>query len=86
MTFEIHILPLIPGSLNDALCCFEMGVGCGESMRDCIILTISSVFRSHLVEVGESQRECHSAVLNKKGTLGRTMRATAFGLETSMLL
>lgn len=51
---------------------------------DRIIFTISSVLRSHLDDMGESQRECHNAVLNRNGTLGTTNLAIAAG-EVSMV-
>lgn len=80
----IHILPLIPGSFKEAFCCLERGVGCGESSMDLSILIINSVLRSHLDDVGESQRECHTAVFNKKGTFGIMRRATPAG-EVSII-
>lgn len=51
---------------------------------DLSILIINSVLRSHLDEVGESQSECHTAVLNRNGTFGITIRATPAG-EMSMM-
>lgn len=37
------------------------------------------------MEVGESQRECHIAVLKRRGTLGRMRRAMAAGEDVSMV-
>ena len=82
VTLLIHILPLIPGSFRDAFCCLEIVCGRGESSNDRIILMISSVLRSHFVEVGDSQSECHTAVLRRSGIFGSTRRATAVGLRS----
>ncbi len=79
-----HILPLMPGSFKDAFCCLERGVGSGESRMDLSILIINSVLRSHFDDVGESQSECHTAVLNRKGTFGITRRAIPAG-DASMM-
>ena len=37
------------------------------------------------MEVGESQRECHIAVLKRRGTFGRRRRAMAIGEDVSMV-
>lgn len=84
VTLLTHILPLMPGSFKDALCCLERGVGSGESRMDLSILIINSVLRSHFDDVGESQSECHTAVLNRKGTFGITIRAIPAG-DASMM-
>ncbi len=68
VTFDIHMFPLMPGSFMLNRCCFETGIGVGESRRALIKRIVSSVFRSHFADVGESQRECHSAVLRRSGT------------------
>ncbi len=44
-----------------------------------MMLTVISVLRSHLVEVGESQRVCHRAVFATKGSLGTKARNKADG-------
>lgn len=80
VTFDIHIFPLMPGSFILNRCCFEIGVGVGESRRERINRIVSAVLRSHFVDVGESQRECHSAVFSRKGTRGTRIRITAVGL------
>ena len=49
-------------------------------------MIMSSVLRSHFVEVGESQSECHTAVLKRRGTLGRMRRAIAAGEDVSIFL
>lgn len=41
---------------------------------------MSSVLRSHFVEVGDNQKECQTAVLRSRGILGMTRRATPAGL------
>lgn len=80
VTFDIHRFPLMPGSFKLNLCCFEIGVGVGESRRARMRRMVSSVLRSHLVDVGERRRECHSAVLSRKGTWGTTIRIRAVGV------
>lgn len=44
-----------------------------------MMLTVTSVLRSHFDEVGESQRVCHRAVFATKGTLGNKTRNKADG-------
>ena len=85
MTLDIHIFPFIPGSCKDAFCCLEIGVGLEESSIDRSVLTMSSVLRSHLVEVSGMRRECQTAILSMRGSLGRMRRATAAGLDMSMV-
>ena len=84
LTLEIQILPFIPGSFKLQACCFEIGVGDGEFMKERINLTMSSVLRSTLVEVGESHKVCAKAVVKIKGTLGSNARNMEEGLDVSI--
>lgn len=71
MTFEIHRGPLIPGSLRELRCCFEIGDGLGLSNRERINVTMSSVFKSHLLAFGVSPTVWKRAVERRRGNLGR---------------
>ena len=62
-----------------------MGVGVGLSSKALSAFTISSVLRSHFADVGEGQSVCHSAVLTRRGTLGRMARARAAGLVSIVM-
>lgn len=68
MTFDIHIFPLIPGSFKLDRCCFDIGTGLGWSRMARKVWIVSSVLKSHFDEFGDSQRQCHSADLSRKGT------------------
>ena len=70
----------MPGSFNECLCCFEIGVGVGLSSSSLSIFTNRSVLRSRFAEAGEGQSVCHSAALTRRGTLGTMRRARAVGL------
>lgn len=74
MILETHNFPLIPGSFNVIACCLEMGYA--NMIRNSFLerLMRSSVFRSHLVDVGESHRVCHKVVLTMKGSWGTRKR------------
>ena len=85
MTLLIHIFPFIPGSFIEFLCCIEIGVGVGLLSRALTPVTISSVLRSHFADGGEGQSVCHSAVLTRRGTLGRMARARAVGLVSIVM-
>lgn len=79
VTFDIHILPLMTGARKDSSCSLDIeAVLCDSNRRRS--LTTSSVRRSHLVDVGDSPKECHSADLMRKGTLGERKRITSDGL------
>ena len=76
-TFEIHIGPLMPGSLRLKLCCLEIEDGLSLLRKDRMSLIVSSVFRSHFEDVLEKPRLCDMAVWKSRGTFGR--RALALG-------
>ena len=77
--FDIHMAPLIPGSFSVNRCCLRTGVGLSPLINERRKVIVSSVRRSHFVEVGESQSEWYTADLRKDGSLGRNMRAAARG-------
>ena len=68
--FEIHMGPLMPGSLRLRCCCLEIGSGVGEEMKWRISLMMTSVLRSHFDDVEERPKVCDAAVCMMKGTLG----------------
>lgn len=47
---------------------------------------MSSVLRSHFVDVGESQRVCHNADLARRGICGRRKRSRVVGEKSSMTM
>jgi hypothetical protein len=58
-----------------------VGVELGPSMSRSM-LTVISVRRSHFEDVGDMDIECHSAVFNKNGVLGRRNLIRAEGEES----
>lgn len=79
VTFDIHMAPLMTGPCRDNACSFDTERVLSASKRR-TNPTTSSVRRSHLVDVGDSHRECHSADLMRAGTLGKRNRMAFNGL------
>ena len=86
VTFDIHILPLMTGPRKDSICSLdtETGLSCDSNRRT--NPTTSSVRRSHLADVGDSPKVCHSADLMRKGRLGERKRITFDGLCTPSMM